>query len=116
MIRNDGVATIKRGVNIASLGDMPRMEYTDIFQSYYGEKTVGINRYWSAMSNNASADYMVEITRNGGISTSDICELLSFTDTNSSGTYRIIQVQHLQDEDGLPVTDLTLERIGGIDT
>ena len=33
----------------------------------------------------------------------------------ATGTYKIIMVQQVTDEDGLPATDLTLERIEGIE-
>ena len=34
---------------------------------------------------------------------------------NNPGAYKIVQVQQVADEDGLPATDLTLERDDGID-
>lgn len=36
-------------------------------------------------------------------------------DAAAAGYYKILQVQHLLDEDGQPVTDLTLERVNAID-
>ena len=50
-----------------------------------------------------------------GSITADRCELASYMDTGVSGFYKILQVQHLNNEDGLPVTYLTLERIEAID-
>lgn len=116
MLLDSGIATIWRGTNTAPAGDMPVIEYTiQFFQSYYGDKTVGINRYWTAMAHDDRADLLVEIQRNSGISTADRCEISPVLDIESAGMYKIIQVQHLLDEDGQPVTDLTLERIHAID-
>lgn len=115
MLLDSGVATIRRGTNTAPAGAKPAYDYSDYFVSCYGEKTVGVNRYWAAKAHDDQADFLVEIQRNGGIRTSDICVLEPFMDAPATGPYRIIQVQHLLDEDGQPVTDLTLERIDGVD-
>lgn len=115
MLLDSGIATIRRSHNTAPAGDMPVYEYTDFFESYYGEKTVGINRYYAAKAHDDQADFLIEIQRNGGIRTSDICYLSPFMDAPATGMYKILQVQHVFDEDNQPKTDLTLERIDGVD-
>lgn len=113
---DNGLATIKRGTYSASSASMPSVVWTEIYTSYYGEKTVGINRYYAALDHDDRADLIIEIQRNGGITTADQCVLDSLTDSGTSGTYKIIQVQHVLDDDGNPMTDLTLERVSGIDS
>lgn len=115
MLLDSGKATIRRGINTAPAGAKPVYQYTDFFESYYGEKTVGINRFYAAKAHDDQADFLIEIQRNGGIRTSDVCYLTPFMDAPSTGVYKIIQVQHVFDEDHLPKTDLTLERIDGVD-
>ncbi len=105
MLLDAGIATIWRGRNAAPAGSLPKMVFdTQYYRSYYGDKTVGITRFWTAKSYNDRADLLVEIQRNAGISTADRCQLEPAFD-----------VQHLLDEDGQPVTDLTLERVSAID-
>lgn len=115
MLLDSGIVKIRRGKNISPAGAKPEYQYEDYFESYYGEKTVGINRYWAAKAHDDQADFLIEIQRNGGIRTSDICYLGPFMDAPARGQYKIIQVQHVIDEDGLPMTDLTLERIDGVE-
>lgn len=113
MVLDAGFASIRSGRNDAPPGCVPKTDYSTIkFESYYAEKTVGVNRYWTALSHNDRSDLVIEILRCGKISTADQCILSSFVDTGVNGKYKILQVQHLQDEDGRMVTDLTLERIG----
>lgn len=116
MLLDDGIATIRRKVNVAPPGDKPFYEFDDYFVSYYGEKTVGINRYWAAKSHDDQADFLIEIQRNGGIRTADICHIEPFKDIPAGGMYKIIQVQHVLDENQLPMTDITLERIDGVES
>lgn len=107
-----GIARIYRGTNAAAPGSMPQMQYTTpYFASYYGSKTVGITRFWTAAAHDDRADLLIEVQRNSGISTADRCQLQPSFDLESAGYYKILQVQHLLDEDGLPVTDLTLQRV-----
>lgn len=115
MILDSGVATIKRGtLNPSSAGGFPTYTYTELDKSFYAEKTVSISRFYSAKSQSRQADLLIEIIRNGSIMPDDICEISSYVDNGISGTYKIIQVQHVLDEDNLPKTDLTLERLDGV--
>ena len=113
---NAGIATILRGRNTAGYGEMPNMVYDNqIFQSYYAEKTVGVTRFYTAKSNGSQADLLIEIQRCGDIRPSDVCRLQSFYDSGISGDYVVIQPQQVVNEDNLPVTDLTLQRIEPIE-
>lgn len=113
---NDGIATILRGQNTAKNGDMPNIEYTlEVFKSYYGEKTVGFSRFFTAKANDSQADLLIEIQRCGEIRDSDICRLESFRDSGVSGDYVIVQAQSVLDDDERPMTDLTLQRIEPIE-
>lgn len=116
MLLDSGTATIWRKETRSLPGEMPKGTYTEeVFRSYYGDKTVGFARYATAKAQDMRADLLIEIQRCGGINTADRCQLISYGDTGISGYYKIIQCQHRNNEDGLPVTDLTLERIDSID-
>lgn len=109
---DDGIATIYKPRQIGEPGKMAKEEHTErYFASYYANKTVGITRFWTAASHNDRADLLIEIQRNAGISTGDRCRLEPYLDEQATGYYKIIEAQHLIDEDGNPVTDLTLERM-----
>ena len=113
---DSGIATIWRAELTSSPGEMPRESFTqEYFKSYYGDKTVGFARYWTAKAHDSQATFLVEIQRNAGITTADRCQLAPYLDLEVAGYYKILQVQHLEDDNGLPVTDLTLERIDCID-
>lgn len=116
MLLDSGVAVVWRGHNTAPAGSLPKPVFDQqYFRSYYGDKTVGIARFYTAKGQNDRADLLVEIERNAGISTADRCELLPAFDAAAAGYYKILQVQHVTNEDGQPATDLTLERIDAID-
>lgn len=115
MLLNDGVATILRGRNTAQPGSKPKIVHDmTVAKTYYGEKTVGINRYWTAQAHDARADLLIEVPLVPDVTVEDRCMLAPYL-LPTGGAYKILQVQHVTDSDGLPCTDLTLERIGGID-
>lgn len=116
MLLDSGIATIWMPENTSDPGEMPTEIYSNqFFQSYYGDKTVGVQRFWTAKAHDDRADFLIEIQRNAGISTAFRCELVPYLDIEMAGYYKIIQVQHVLDENGEPRTDLTLERIDAID-
>ena len=115
MLLNSGTAVIFRGRNAAPPGGKPKIIYdTKITAEYYGEKTVGISRYWTAKAHDARADLLIELPLLPDVTEADRCKLYPYFGP-TGGTYKIVQVQHVTDDDGQPCTDLTLERIGGID-
>ena len=82
---DSGVLTAWRGANKAPAGGMPVMEYEQVWGSYYENRTIGVTRYYTAQQHG---------------------------DRNA---YRVTQKQDVIDDDGLPATDLTLERDDGLD-
>ena len=113
---NAGIATILRGRNTAENGEMPHIVYDEeVFRSYYAEKTVGFQRFYTAQSNGSQADLLIEIQRCGAVRPSDVCRLQSFYDSGISGDYVVVQPQQVTNANGLPATDLTLQRIEPIE-
>lgn len=113
---DSGIAKIWRGANTSPPGSLPVIEYSTLyFSSYYGDKTVGITRFWTAKAQDDRADALIQVQRNSGISTDDRCELTPYFDEAAAGMYKILQCQQVTDEDGNPMTDLTLQRIEAIE-
>lgn len=113
---DSGVAMIWRGSNTSPAGSMPVYRYEKLCESYYGDKTVGVTRFWAAKAQDDRADLLIQIQRNSGISAAtDRCQLSPYLDLDAAGMYKILQVQQVTDENGLPMTDLTLQRIEALD-
>lgn len=109
---DSGVITISRPDGLASdPGAMPIDNYAEYYQGYYEERTVGITRYWTAKSAQDQIDQLVRIHRVGVVKTNDLVRLSPFFDTAEAGAYKVVQIQQLNDDDGLPVTDISLERV-----
>ena len=79
-------------------------------RGWYGERTVGMTRYYTARQNNDRVDRLIRILREGAwaeIGADDYCVL------SDGYRYRIVQVQMVRDEDaGADVLDISVERTG----
>ena len=109
MRMDDGIVEIERSELVSEAGEMPEYAYRKWWRSYFAEKTVGVQRYYSAKAADDRADMLIQVQRNRNISTALDRAVID------GMYYRITQVQQVADEDGNPVTDVTLERIEGID-
>lgn len=113
MILDEGIVTVLRRENISGTGDMPKKQEKEVYRSFYGERTVGISRFYSARQTNDRVDLLIRVIQppvSVKIHADDVCELSA-----DGMRYRIVQVQNLRDEDaGQDVCDLTLEMIDGV--
>lgn len=80
-----------------------------MWESYYEARTVGVQRYYTAMEHAAQADAVVRVPRYYGIAPDTDRITLSPVDHKDTGVYKVLQVQHVMDNDGLSATDITLE-------
>lgn len=110
---DDGIARVLRMVEQTSSGSLPILNYEEVYASYYANRTVGFARFFTAQAHDQQIDMMIRIQR-FGVSVADVVELEPTYDTALSGRYRVIQVQQIVDEDGLFMTDLSLERLEGV--
>lgn len=117
MLLDSGILEIWRGENTAHPGSMPKYEYQKIWAGYYGEKTVGLQRMQFAMQNDAQADLLVQIQRAYSLKPEDRVKLFPYAYQPEEGMnlYKVTQIQQVADDDGLPKTDLTLQRLEGLD-
>ena len=73
------------------------------FFAFFEDKKVGLTRYHEALRFDVRLERMIRIWQDQEVLPGQICVI--------EGTqYRIWQAQHGENEDGLKITDLTLER------
>lgn len=102
---NDGVAAICSVENTAQKGDRPKEILKKRYCLHYEEKTVGINRYWSAYQNDVKIERLIRCSKLLDVTTSNVVAL------ENGEQYHIKQIQYPKDAP-IPVMDLSLERIG----
>ncbi len=104
MTFDDGLVGIYKLEDIATPGDMPAkrlVKYTDCF---FGERVVGYGRQYAAKGVNEQIDMLIRVWQDRKIRTGMIAII-------EKEQFRIDNVQHMLDEDGLKVSDLTLARL-----
>lgn len=112
MILDRGIASFYHAAEQVP-GGMPSSDGTLFLRAWYGERTVGIQRYYTARQYDDRADLLIRILRPaaGAAFAPDDYAVLA-----DNKRYRVLQVQFLRDEDaGCEVCDVTLERIGDND-
>ena len=105
---DDGILKVYSLTNSASNGLMPSMTKTLHSEHYFAFRTVGMARYFARSGVNMRVDYVCRIWQDRTIR-NDMIVLID------NEYYRIVQIQHLFDENNLRVTDLSLERMSDID-
>lgn len=100
---NDGLVYICSVENTAEAGNMPKEGLAAKGKLRYSERTVGINRYYTAMQNNVKIDRVIRCPRLEMVSTQNIACI-------NGDQYNIRQIQY--PEDIMPkVMDLSLEKV-----
>lgn len=105
MLLDTGILNLYSLSNTAENGRMPVEKLVLFDTAYYGERTVGYNRLYAAKGVNQRIDKLIRIWRNEDV------EVNNYVILEDKNQYRIDAVQHLYDDDGLKVTDLTLSRL-----
>lgn len=104
MLLDDGIVTIYELTNVAAPGEMPREILRPLNSFYFGRRTIGYNRLYTAHGVNKRIDLLIRIWR---------ADVTAGQYAIINGVqYRVDAVQQLTDETGLAVTDLTLEKVG----
>lgn len=110
MILDSGIVELIKLYEDIGDGDMPTEKPTTYYTDYYGERTVGMSRYYAAQQANSKVDKLIRINKPPPDTVISADDAALLTD---GYRYRIIQAQELYDEDaGADVVDLSLERIG----
>lgn len=105
MTLDDGILKIYSVENTAEQGMKPVYGLRFKSRHYFGFETVGIQRYYTAMKTNSRISDLVRIWEDRSITAEDICIL------EDGKQYKCSFIQHMQDEDGLRITKITLERM-----
>lgn len=120
--RDKGVVAIYRQTNVAGVGEMPTYNWTEIYRSYYDERTVGVNRYYTAMAQNDQIDMLIEVSYTQALSTAtDKAGIdrryfgMDEIQGDNNIYFRITMIQQADGDDHLPVTLLSLERVDGLE-
>jgi hypothetical protein len=91
-------------------GTIPSRDGVMFHAGWYGERTVGLTRFYTAKQQNDRVDTVMRILREGKwaeIGADDYCVL------SDGFRYRVLQIQKVRDEDaGEDVLDISLERTG----
>lgn len=90
-------------------GMMPKMVLAVITKADFEERIFGMNRQYMAKGVNEQIDLVARIWRDPLVR---IGMYGVITDSDYEGQYRITDVRHQLDDDGLKVTDITLQRLG----
>ena len=106
---DDGIVRIYNLTPAEDAGMMPTYTRTLASQHYYKERTVGYGRYYAAMGVNARIDMVVRIQDDTTVRDVHPGQLAFLN--GGDYPFRIIQCQHLLDEDNLRVIDLSLQAI-----
>lgn len=105
MLHDAGILTICRLEEKSSGGSMPKAQLVEQSRHYYGEKSIGYSRQYAAKGVNQQVDLLAEIWQDRGIR-------IGMYAVEEDGTqYRIDQVQHRKNSEGLNVTWLSLSRL-----
>ena len=112
-MKDDGIVKICDLENESENALMPQ-EHLKVLRSHlFEERTVGYNRQYAAMGVNKRVDYLVRIWRDAQVHIGQYAILTDYEgQVNEDGDqFRIDNVQHLLNSDGLKVTDLSLYRM-----
>ena len=107
-----GEAKIYKITDTSQPGDMPTegivLQSTYLFE----ERSIGMTRTYMAMQSNAKVDRLIRIWQDRSADVGCVCVITDGIETDTQ--YRVVANQHTVNENGLKVTDLTLERLGTI--
>ena len=105
MLHDTGTLQICSVTAEEASGAMAKERLVPLSAHYYGERTVGYGRQYAAKGVSEQIDLLAEIWEDRTV------RIGMYAVTDAGDQYRIDNVQHKLDEDGLRVTWLTLRRL-----
>ncbi len=101
---NDGIVNIYSVKNIAESGNMPKDGLVNKIENFrYEERIVGMNRYWTALQEQARIEQLIRVARINTVTVHDVAII-------NGQQYDIMQVQYPKDTEP-QCMDLSLERL-----
>lgn len=104
MLHDAGILTICSLVETSEGGSMPKKKLLKLRQFYYGERTIGYGRQYAAHGAGEHVDLLAEIWQDREVRPG------MYAVSHDNIQYRIDQVQHKENDEGLRVTWLSLRR------
>ena len=113
MILDKGFCSIYEVTNSAPAGGMPVEKLTLKYQSWYGELDFSTTPYQAEMQEDVEISARVRIVQNRSVSNHDVAILSNVLPPPPGAVqYRIVRAFHgVDDENGQPITDLSLEKV-----
>lgn len=105
---DSGIIKICSLEKVNEQGKMPRFILVEKCSVFYEERTIGVTRLYAALGANQKLDIVARVWENRETLVDDIAVL------EDGNQYRITAIQHLLNDDGLRVSDLTLERLDSL--
>lgn len=105
MTFDDGTLHIYTTENIAQAGEKPIVGLKLKSSHYFGYETIGLTRHYAAKQAKILISELIHVWQDRGIKPEDICIL------EDGLQYKCELVQHVLNEEGLPITRITLERL-----
>lgn len=104
MILDDGILEIYKVISQKTPMGKPKkvLKYYD--EAWYGINNTSISEYYKAKQADVNIEMRIEILQNKGVKTNDVIVLDGFQ-------YTVGRVYHGVDEDDIPITDITLEKV-----
>lgn len=100
-----GYVTICRLTNQSEPGDMPHERLLALAEQWYEERRIGYGRLYAAKGVNEQIDMLIRIWRE------DVRPAIGMYAVICEDQYMITAVNPTEDNDGLPVYELTLTRL-----
>lgn len=107
MLLDTGICIIYTVSNIAENGNMPKQGLTKKYESWYGELNFETSPKYADMQEAVEISKRIRIIQNKSINNHDVVIL-----STESTQYDIIRAYHgIDDDNGQPITDLTLVKV-----
>ena len=106
MTFDDGILKIYSTKDISNPGMKPETVLVLKDKYYFGYESIGVTRHYAAKQVKSKISNIVHVLQDRAILGEDICVL------EDGLQYRCDLIQHTTNEDGLPITRITLERLG----
>jgi len=109
----DGIIKIYQISEICEPGETPIEGLYTLFAKFrFEERKIGVTRNYMAMQNNKQIDRLIRIWQDRYIQPDFICTVDDGID--GAVQYRIARVEHFKTDEGIKLTDLTLERLDNL--
>ncbi len=104
MILDDGILKIYKVVPKKTKTGKPTKKLKHLVDAWYGIINTSISEYYDAKQADVDIELRVEILQNKEVTSKNIIVI-------DKEQYNVGRVYHGLDEDGIPITDITLEKV-----